>query len=65
MTVIETNAGKTASTLLPVTPPEMAVIVVAPVAMPLAKPVPEMVATAGAEDVQAALAVMSCVLPSE
>jgi hypothetical protein len=62
-TETEFKAGVTVSVALPLMDPEAAVIVAAPVATPVATP-PLTVATAVLEDVQVALPVRFCVLPS-
>jgi hypothetical protein len=66
VTAIETSvAGVTVSVAKPVTLPEAALIVVAPVATLLARPPLAIVATFGAEEPQLAELVRFCVLPSE
>jgi len=62
---METSAtDETDSVVLPLIDPEVAVIVADPTATPLASPVKLTVATAAAEETQAAELVRSCVLPS-
>ena len=62
-TLIELKAGVTVSVALPLIEPEAAVIVTEPLATPAAVP-PLTVATAVFDDVQVALPVRFCVLPS-
>jgi hypothetical protein len=57
-------AGVTVKVADPVMEDELAVIVAEPAATPVAKPVPAIVAIVGAEEVQRAEAVRSCVVPS-
>ena len=65
-TAIDTSAAAvTFKGVLPLTDPDLAVMVVAPTAAPVATPVAPMVATLLAEDVQFAEDVRSWVLPSE
>jgi hypothetical protein len=62
-TEMKLSAGVTVSVALPLIEPEAAVIVTEPLATPVAVP-PLTVATAVLDDVQVALPVRSCVLPS-
>ena len=62
---IETRAALvTVRVVEPLTVPELAAIVVAPVPFPVAKPALEIVATAGEDELQVTVPVMSCALPS-
>ncbi len=64
VTAIETSAGGvTVSAAVPDMPPEVAVIVVVPVATVVARPVPLIVAFASTDDVHVALPVRSWVEP--
>src|SRR5262249_55550142 len=58
-------AAVTVRTVEPLTPPSVAEMVDVPVATAVAKPVPEMVATAGVADAQVTCAVRSSVEPAE
>jgi len=65
VTAIETGvAGPTVKVVLPVTPPEVALIWEVPWAAPLARPPAVMVAAALFDDAQVAEPVRSCVDPS-
>ncbi|GEM_PF-5682296 len=55
----------TVTVVLPVMPPEAALRVLVPTVRPDARPEAEMLATAGAEEVQVAVAERSLVVPSE
>jgi len=62
VTAIEASTGgATVSVVLPLTVPELAVMVVVPTATAVARPPAAMVAAAGVDDVQVTEAVMSCV----
>ena len=60
---MEFRTGTTVSWAVPLTEPEVALTKVMPAAIPAAVP-PLTVATVGLEEVQVALPVRSCVLPS-
>ena len=65
LTAMETTtAGPTVSAVLPVTPPDVALICDVPSAAPLARPLAVMVATLGSADVHATELVRFCVPPS-
>lgn len=57
-------AGLTVSVVEPLTPPNVAVIALAPLLQPVARPVLLMTATAETDELQLATLVMSCTLPS-
>lgn len=57
-------AGFTVSVVNPLTAPEVAVIVLLPTPVPVARPIPEMVATADADELQLTEVVRFCVVPS-
>jgi hypothetical protein len=66
VTAIDTNAGGwTVKVVLPVTPPEVALIWEVPAAAPLATPPALIVATLVFDDAQVTEPVRSWVLPSE
>ena len=66
VTAIETRvAGVTVMVVDPVTMPAVALMVVVPTPVALAKPPAEMVATLATEELQVTDAVRFCVLPSE
>ena len=66
VTAIETRAAVvTVMVVDPVTVPEVALMLVVPTPVALARPPAEIVATAGAEELQVTDAVRFCVLPSE
>jgi len=65
VTAIETTvAGVTVRVVDPLTVPELAATVVVPTPVPVARPTLEMVATAGAEELQVTVLVRFWVLPS-
>ena len=65
VTAIDSNsAGPTVKVVLPVTPPDVALIWEVPCAAPVASPAALMVATAGLYDAQVAELVRFWVLPS-
>ena len=57
-------AGFTVSVVNPLTAPEVAVIVLLPTPVPVASPIPEMVATPDADELQLTEDVKFCVVPS-
>jgi hypothetical protein len=64
-TATETSTGgSTVSPVVPVTPPDIAEMVVVPAARVVARPVAAMVAAAGVDDAQVAVEVRFCVEPS-
>ena len=62
--MLETAAGVTVSVVVPLTLPEVAVMVVGPVVNADARPVDEIVATVTFDETQAVEAVRFCVVPS-
>jgi hypothetical protein len=64
VTAIDSRVGVTVSGIVPLTVPEVAVIVVLPTATPVARPTVLIVATLEAEDFQVAELVRFCLLPS-
>ena len=65
VTAIDTSgAGFTVNAVLPVMVPEVALIVVVPAVIPVARPVVLTIATAGLLEIQLAVEVRTLVLPS-
>ncbi len=58
------TAGFTVSVVDPLIAPELALMVALPTPVPVAIPLPEMVATAGVDEFQVTEVVRFCVLPS-